>query len=46
MNNSRDKEDKKEANQQDRKYEDKNQTNDTSEERVEKKYNKLLVCDL
>ena len=29
MNNGRDKEDKEEANQQDRKYEDENQTNDT-----------------
>jgi len=37
MNNGRDKE---EANQQDRKDEDKNQTNDTSEETVEKKDNK------
>ena len=37
MNNGRDKE---EANQQDRKDEDENQTNDTSEETVEKKDNK------
>ena len=38
--------DKEEANQQDRKYEDENQTNDTSEERVEKKDKKSLLCDL
>ena len=37
MNNGRDKE---EANQQDRKDEDENQTNGTAEERVEKKDNK------
>ena len=37
MNNGRKKEDKEEANQQDRTDEDKNQTNDTSEETVEKK---------
>jgi len=41
MNNGRDKE---EANQQDRKDEDKNQTNDTSEETVEKKDNKKFYC--
>ena len=40
MNNSRDKE---EANQQDRKDEDENQTNDTSEETVEKKGNKKFA---
>jgi hypothetical protein len=45
--NGRDKEDKKEANQQDRKGEDENQANDTSEETVEKKDNKKsLLCDL
>ena len=37
MNNGRDKEDKEEANQQDRKGEDESQTKDTSEETVEKK---------
>jgi len=42
MNNGRDKE---EANQEDRKDEDENQTNDTSEETVEKKDNKNLLCD-
>jgi len=44
MNNGRDKE---EANQQDRKDEDENQTTDTSEGTVEKKDNKKsLLCDL
>jgi len=44
MNNGRDKED---ANQQNRKDEDENQTNDTLEETVEKKGNKkTLLCDL
>ena len=45
MNNSKD---KGEANQQDRKDEDGNQTNDTSEETVEKKDNKKVyrvVCE-
>jgi len=41
MNNFRDKE---EANQQDRKDEDENQTNNTSEEIVEKKDNKKVYC--
>ena len=41
INNGRDKE---ETNQQDGKDEDENQTNDTSEETVEKKYNKKLYC--
>jgi len=41
MNNGRDKE---EANQQDRKFEDENQTNNTSEETVEKKDNKNVYC--
>jgi len=41
MNNGWDKE---EANQQDRKDEDKNQINDTSEETVEKKDNKKVYC--
>jgi hypothetical protein len=40
MNNGRDKE---EANQQDRKDVDENQTNDTSEETVEKKDNKKFI---
>ena len=40
MNNSRDKEDKEEANQQDRKDEDEN----TSEETVQKKDNKTFCC--
>ena len=40
MNNGWDKEDKEEANQQDRKDEDENKTIDTSEETVEKKDNK------
>jgi len=40
MNNGRDKE---EANQEDRKDEDENQTNDTSEEMVEKK-DKIVYC--
>ena len=37
MNNGREKEDKEEANQQDRKDEDENQTIGTSKETVEKK---------
>jgi len=41
MNNGRDKE---EANQQDRRNEDENQTNGTSEETVEKKDNKKVYC--
>ena len=41
MNNGRDKE---EANQQDRKDEDENQTSDTSEETVDKKDNKKFYC--
>ena len=41
MNNGRDKE---EANQHDRKDEDENQTNDTSEETVEEKDNKKVCC--
>jgi len=41
MNNGQDKEG---ANQQDRKDEDENQTNDTSEETVEKKDNKKVYC--
>jgi len=41
MNNGRDKD---EGNQQDRKDEDENQTNDTSEETVEKKDNKIFYC--
>jgi len=56
MNNGREKENKEEVNQQDRKDEDENQTNDTSEERVEKKVycvineessgaHKCSVCD-
>ena len=44
MNNGRDKEDKEGANQQVRKDEDENQTNDTLEERVEKKDNKKIYC--
>ena len=44
MNNGRDKEAKEEANQQDRIDEDENQTNDTSEETVEKKDNKKVYC--
>jgi len=44
MNNGRKKEDKEEANQQDRKDEDENQTNDISEETVEKKDNKKVYC--
>jgi len=43
-NNGRDKEDKEEANQRCRKDEDENQTNDISEERVEKKDNKKVYC--
>jgi hypothetical protein len=43
MNNGRDKEDKEEANQQVRK-DDENQTNDISEETVEKKDNKKFYC--
>jgi len=39
MNNGRNKEDKDEANQQDRKDEDENLANDISEEKVEKKEN-------
>jgi len=37
MNNGRDKEDKEQANQRGRKDEDENQTNDISEETVQKK---------
>jgi len=44
MNNGRNKEDKQEANQQDRKDEDENQTNDISEETVQKKDNKKVYC--
>jgi len=44
MNNGRDKEDKEEANQRCRKDEDENQTNDISEETVEKKGNKKVYC--
>ena len=44
MNNGRDKEDKEEASQRGRKDEDENQTNDISEETVEKKDNKKLYC--
>ena len=44
MNNGRDKEDKEGANQQVRKDEDENQTNDTLEERVEKKDKKKSYC--
>jgi len=44
MNNGRDKEDKEETNQWGRKDEDENQTNDISEERVEKKDNKKVYC--
>jgi len=44
INNGREKEDKEEANQQDRKVEDENQTKDTSEETVEKKDNKKVCC--
>jgi len=44
MNNGRDKEDKEEANQQVRKAEDENQTNDTSEETVAKKDSKKVYC--
>jgi len=43
MNNGRDKEDKEEANQQVRKAEGENQTNDTSEETVEKKETKMFI---
>ena len=43
MNNGLDKEDKEEANQQDRKDEDENKIKDTSEERVEKKDNKKFT---
>jgi hypothetical protein len=43
MNNGRDKEGKEEANQQVRK-DDENQTNDISEETVEKKDNKKCYC--
>ena len=43
MNNGRDKEGKKEANQRGRKDEDENQTNGISEERVEKKDNKIFT---
>jgi len=46
MNNGRDKEDKEETNQQVRKAEDENQTNEISEEIVDKKDNKPLLCDL
>ena len=49
MNNGRDNEDKGEANQRGRKDEDENQTNDTSEETVEKKDNKKVyrvVCEI
>ena len=47
MYNGRDKEDKEEANQQDRKDEDGNQTIGTSEEKLEKKdKKKSLLCDL
>jgi len=47
MNNGQDKEDKEKANQQHRKDEDETQTNDTSEETVQKKGNKKsLLCDL
>jgi len=42
MNNGRDNEDKEETNQQVRKAE--NQTNDTSEETVDKKENKNVYC--
>jgi len=44
MSNDRDKEDKEEANHRVRKDEDENQTNDISEERVEKKDNKKFYC--
>ena len=44
MNNGRGKEYKEEANQQDRKDEDENQTNVTSEETVEKKDNIKVYC--
>jgi len=44
MHNGRDKEDKEEANHRGRKDEDENQTNDISEETVEKKDNKKLYC--
>jgi len=44
MNNGRDKQDKEEANQQGRKDEDENKTNDISEETVEKKDNYKKVC--
>jgi len=44
MNNGRNKENKEEANQQERKYEDKNQTHDISEETVQKKDNKKVYC--
>ena len=44
MNNGRDKEEKTEVKQQDRKDEDGNQTNDTSEETGEKKDNKKVYC--
>jgi len=44
MNNGRDKEDKEETNLQVRKAKDENQTNDTSEETVDKKDNKNFYC--
>ena len=44
MNNGWEKEDKEETKQQDRKGEDENQTNDTSEETVEKKDNKKFTA--
>jgi len=46
MNNGREKEDKEETNQQVRKAEDENQTNDTSEETVDKKGNKKVYCPI
>ena len=46
MNNGQDQEDKEEANQQDRKDEDENRNNDISEETVQKKDNKSLLCNL
>jgi hypothetical protein len=45
MDNGPDKEGKEEANQQDRKDEDENQTNDASEGTVQKTTKKLM-CDL
>jgi len=44
MNNGRDKEDMEETNQQDRKDEDENKTNCTSEETVQMKDNKNFYC--